>query len=262
MSSDDVALFSEIQATDDLTKLDERDELELMSTQDGHDSDTDHKLAITSPVAATTATTPIIDLSKADDKNTSSLTVTVEALKPEVTSIKTTPTAIQKSSESRHSQKTRSFSAGEETPEKKISTSKSKELKEFPFKDVAHSRSEQLAIQQQSGAEDDASVRSKMKTSISAKGESAVASKSGGTKVSVVSGDALARQYDYHDQPMSLQYDMTSVKISDESRTCSDVRKSGRDLTELGMENMRDRKSGRPNQSNSRPRLECFPYNL
>ena len=165
--------------------------------------------------------------------------------------------ASQKSLDGRHVQKTRSFSAVEDVPAKKIPVSKSKELKEFLAKDVAHSRSEHLEVQQQSGQDETSDGHSDPKA-LSAGHDNAIDRRSA-NKLAIIDGDSLIKEYDYHDQPASLQYDTTSVKIPSESRASSDVRKSGRDLTELGLEIIRDRLN-KNDRAHSRPRLDSKTY--
>lgn len=247
---------SPIVKPSELNKLEQIDENEQNAPTTGVESDNESAFAKSSPVKAHPHVANPLDLPKAVESEESSSTKAVEIAKSDVASIKISA-APQKAPEGRQFQKTRSFSAVEETPEEKISTSKSKEMKNFYFKDVAHSRSEQLETQPQSSS--DNSKSKEVKTSKAEKCETSGTTAKTSTKLSVGDTDSIMRQYDYNEQPMSLQYDTTSVKIPDESRVSSEVRKSGRDLTELGLENMRDRRVN-SNRANSRPRLEYY-YN-
>lgn len=177
------------------------------------------------------------------------------------------PATLLKSSEARHFQKTRSFSAVEETPDKTLPVDANK-LEEFPFKDVSHSRSEQLGMPQQQGPatceEDDEATPMNSKACLLRLAKDG-ASAAGTSKDPYAGGETLIMQFDY-DQPMSLQHDGSNYSKtinegdSGSLRTsgCSNLRKSGRDLTEFEAEATRDRfeKSTKSSCANSRPRLE------
>lgn len=241
--------------TEDLTKLDEKDENEELA--EGHNYfDYEKPVVKLAPEACVSAKADPLNMAEVPEAGTSSPSKTknVDNLGMGGDSFKTVSPQPPKLPEGRQFQKTRSFSAVEEAPEKVPFSAKSKDLK-FPFKDVAHSRSEQLADQQQPSADDSSQVAS---PTYDDKEETVDVNK----RVSVVSGDIMMRQYGYHDQPVSLQYDTTSVKIPDDTHARKDIRKSGRDLTELGMENMRDRGSGRQNRSNARPRSDSITKTL
>lgn len=171
----------------------------------------------------------------------------------EVSCAKVDTASAKKSTDSRF-QKTRSFSAVEDNPEKKGPATKSSGLKEFPFKDVAHSRSEQLEVQQKDAK---ASVGDQSSENIPASHLND--GLEGKSKVFRASGDTFGKDYDFGEQPMSLQYDTTSVKIPNELQTSKNSQRSGRDLTELNIEIIRERK-GRFSHANARPRLELTTY--
>lgn len=193
---------------------------------------------------------------------------------------KSPSSALSKSSEARQFQKTRSFSAVEETPEKStLNVDKHETSKDFPFKDVSHSRSEQLGMQQKQGTatgEDEDATPMNSKTCLLVGKDGGSGSQvDGGTGLTkqtseqpFTGGETLIMQFDY-DQPMSLQYDSAYNQTIDEG-DCTSLRqasgynshrKSGRDLTEFEAEATRSRfekttKSGRSNSS--RPRLELI----
>jgi hypothetical protein len=211
-----------------------------------------------------------IDLSvaveKAGDAPPTTEVIPIDSDRPE----RKSPSALVKTSETRQFQKTRSFSAVEDTPKKKILNIDTHELKDFPFKDVAHSRSDQLAMQQQQqgATEDDDATPMNSRTCLLVnknddcnQTDGAVTKQT--SKQPFIGGETLIMQFDY-DQPMSLQHDSSYNQTIDECDSSSlreggrgNHRKSGRDLTEF--ESTRDRfekttKSGRSNSS--RPRLE------
>ena len=182
------------------------------------------------------------------------------------------PSTLSKTSESRQFQKTRSFSAVEETPKKKTLNVDEHDSKDFSLKDVSHSRSEQLAMTQPQGAigEDEDPTPMNSKTCLVKRDGGSVCrvdetSSKHSAEQSYSGGETLIMQFDY-DQPMSLQYDSSYNQTIDEGdctslrqTAYSSHRKSGRDLTEFEAEATRDRfeksaKSGRSNSS--RPRLE------
>lgn len=169
---------------------------------------------------------------------------------------------VQKTADMRQFQKTRSFSAVEETHDKNVASEQSKT--KLPFKEVAHSRSEQLETGQQAGRQKD-NVGSKKELDEM-------------DEYPRNSEDTLIMQFDYcsHDQPMSLQYEATYERTPEKagcsgrsgggsgagSRRNSNMRKSGRDLTELGAEVARENFDRcKANRISSRPRLEFQPQN-
>lgn len=175
------------------------------------------------------------------------------------------PIASQKAADTRQFQKTRSFSAVEETPDKKVSIEETTALAEFPFEhDFAHSRSEHLETQQQSAPEGDITpVNSKRDLSKARKSDALSGTSTGPGPMS--SGDMLIMQFDYfaNDQPMSLQCETAYSRPSNRAGGNSLLRKSGRDLTELDTEAARDGfDRTKANRMNSRPRLESFPITL
>lgn len=203
-----------------------------------------------------------LDLSKACEKE---ISIQTEALVPEQSQPDPnarckSPAVLQKATDARHFQKTRSFSAVEETHEKKVSTEQSKAIAEFLFKDVAHSRSEQLETAQQQAA-DATPTSSKVRPFDTEKDDSA--NDKDRVKAPKASDETLIMQFDYfsNDQPMSLQHDSTYNKTHDKRNDgcSSNLRKSGRDLTELEAEVARDGfGKTKTNRINSRPRLECY----
>lgn len=170
----------------------------------------------------------------------------------------------------RQFQKTRSFSAVEDTPDKKIVSEHLSAIPDFPLKDVSHSRSEQLETQpmqpRQSVASGDGSEASKVPHVDIAKYETNSEACSGTPKS--LEGDTLIMQFDYYsnDQPMSLQNESQYSGVSGRSGIISELRKSGRDLTELGSNAARSELSQiKANRINSRPRLDtaaCYSSTL
>lgn len=175
---------------------------------------------------------------------------------------------VSKVAETRHFQKTRSFSAVEDTPDKKVNNNNQlNTIPDFPLKDVTHCRSEQLetqSMQQQSSASEEtdskliASSSTVVDHSELMRGEDHSGSSS--SRPPMMSGDTLIMQFDYfsNDQPMSLQHDPRS--------SCSGrnthMRKSGRDLTELESNVARNNfdKTKANRIMSSRPRLEYLSF--
>lgn len=162
----------------------------------------------------------------------------------------------------RQFQKTRSFSAVEETSDKKVIVPEHlSAIPDFPLKDVSHSRSEQLETQPAerqsagSGEGDDVSRRPHLEITRSETKSEAC----GGTPKSF-EGDTLIMQFDYYsnDQPMSLQHESQYRGDSSSARSgASEHRKSGRDLTELSSDvTQHELNQIRANRMSSRPRLD------
>lgn len=210
----------------------------------------------------------------ADKAGDASVTAEIVSADKSNTEQKLSSSVLQRTVDTRHFQKTRSFSIAEDTPKKKVPNAGTNELKEFPFKDVSHSRSEQLGIQPKGEIEqDDEATPMNSKTCL------LVTNRDGNDNEPVDEilakkcsqqiygyGETLIMQFDY-DQPMSLQHETQYNQTIDEGdctslrqATCgSSYRKSGRDLTEFEAEATRDRfeknsKNGRSNSS--RPRLD------
>lgn len=164
--------------------------------------------------------------------------------------------------ESRHFQKTRSFSAVEDTPDKKVMKDKLKTIPDFPLKDGSHSRSEHLETQSllqhdDSLKEVDSNLLASSNTVVDHADEYLKPTPSSSVNMTNkldTCGDTLIMQFDYfsNDQPMSLQHD-SRLECSMSQSKGNHLRKSGRDLTELESDvarGMYDKsKSGR-----SRPR--------
>lgn len=160
--------------------------------------------------------------------------------------------------DNRHFQKTRSFSAVEENPEKKVTTERLRAIPDFPLKDVAHSRSEQLETQSLQQQKHDVKQKENDLNQLAAsnkvvdQSDDYLKTPSSSTIAPDKRGDTLIMQFDYfsNDQPMSLQHDPRfdcSIKQSKGNH----LRKSGRDLTELESNVAR----GISKDNRSRPRL-------
>lgn len=174
------------------------------------------------------------------------------------------PVTASKISDTRHFQKTRSFSAVEDTPDKKVISKQLNTIPDFPLKDISHSRSEQLETQsmQQSNTSDE--IDSKLVASSSTVVDHSELMKcednssTSSNRPPMMSGDTLIMQFDYfsNDQPMSLQHD-PRLNGSNQSKD-SHMRKSGRDLTELGSDAVRNRfdRTKANRIISSRPRLD------
>lgn len=180
-------------------------------------------------------------------------------------------TMTSKTSDTRHFQKTRSFSAVEDTPDKKVISNQLNTIPDFPLKDVHHSRSDQLETQSMQQSNTSGELDSKLVTSSSTVVDHSELMKcednssSSSNRPPMMSGDTLIMQFDYfsNDQPMSLQHDPRSN--SSNQRNDNQMRKSGRDLTELGSDFARnDDKFDRTKTSrimSSRPRLDIVIFN-
>lgn len=162
---------------------------------------------------------------------------------------------VSRVSDLRQFQKTRSFSAVEDTPDKQVIPEHLGAIPDFPLKDVSHSRSEQLETQPQQMRQ----------TNVSGQGGSK------GLQVDIAQtdtkneapklfeGDTLIMQFDYYsnDQPMSLQNESQYSGASSGRSNMSELRKSGRDLSELSSDiTPGEHNQIRVNRMNSRPRLD------
>lgn len=163
--------------------------------------------------------------------------------------------------ECRQFHKTRSFSAVEETPDKKKTINSPGVGPNLPSKDVVLSRSEQLEIQllqQRSPGHDDDFDPSLAQSPNQSQGDNAC-----GSDASRPKGDHLIMQFDYFSdgQPMSLQHDSSNNKNSDRLST-GHFRKSGQDIAESESDGMQcGFDGGKKNRAmNSRPRLDTLSY--
>lgn len=176
---------------------------------------------------------------------------------------------LPKTAETRHFQKTRSFSAVEEKPDTKIPKNQLSAVDDFPLKDVAHSRSEHLETQSLQPNDSSSDKKSKLIASSSTvvdQSDSMMKGEPSGKAVegpSTLSGDTLIMQFDYfsNDQPMSLQHDARFNGAATQTDS-THLRKSVRDLTELETEAVSRAGFERASETNrvmwSRPRLEPF----
>lgn len=167
----------------------------------------------------------------------------------------------------RQFQKTRSFSAVEDTPDKKVATEHLSAIPDFPLRDVSHSRSEQLKTQPKqqrlSIESGDSSGVARRPQSDITKGE--IKSEDCSETPKSFDGDTLIMQFDYYsnDQPMSLQNESQYSGVSSGRSGVSDLRKSGRDLTELSSDITHDELNQiKANRINSRPRLDSSSSSL
>lgn len=175
-------------------------------------------------------------------------------------------TTTSKSSDTRHFQKTRSFSAVEDTPDEKVISNQLNTIPDFPLKDVHHSRSDQLETQSMQQSNTTGELDSKLVSSSSTVVDHSELmncednSSTSSNRPPMMSGDTLIMQFDYfsNDQPMSLQHDPRSN--SSNRRNDNHMRKSGRDLTELESDFARNENKFDRTKTNriisSRPRLD------
>lgn len=144
----------------------------------------------------------------------------------------TSPLVAKVSAENRQFQKTRSFSAVEDNPEKKMIKVPSGKSGDFCFKDVAHSRSEQLDTTNLNSPEVDQDGRK----SRAIDGDDTDCRVKDSEKRKSADKCRLMDQLSYFSdaQPMSLQHDSSYCREFDLERKGSrDIRKSGRDLSNL-----------------------------
>lgn len=183
------------------------------------------------------------------------------------TDISKRKSSLSKTTDSRHFQKTRSFSAVEEKSDSKISKNQLSKVEKFPLKDVAHSRSTHLEIQPHGETVDDANKSIASSSTVVDQSDLTKSEAPGNASAdtpSIVSGDTLIMQFDYYsnDQPMSLQHDPRFNVIATQTDN-THLRKSVRDLTVLGTEQNAQACFGRTTETNriiwSNPRLEP-PY--
>jgi len=169
--------------------------------------------------------------------------------------------------EGRHFIKTRSFSAVEETPDKKIIADRLGVIPDFPVRDVAHSRSEQLEthslLRHDISERDDPNLIASSSTVVDYSDISRKDRVANDSQTPSSGGDTLIMQFDYfsNDQPMSLQND-PRLTDSPGQTISGQYRKSGRDLTELGTEVARNSfdKLKTNRILSSRPRLELHEH--
>lgn len=161
-----------------------------------------------------------------------------------------------KLSDARTFQKTRSFSAVEDSSKKKNNQCCIGIIKEFHLKDQAHSRSEHLEIQSNQANDEEPSEMIASSSTIVDRSELLKTDAIISSLVDRASGeDTLIMQFDYfsNDQPMSLQHEASYANDNLKQQRCQ-MRKSGRDLTELETQNSRA-VNNRTKSDRTRPRL-------
>lgn len=170
----------------------------------------------------------------------------------------TSPLVAKVATENRQFQKTRSFSAVEDNPGKKMIKVPSGKSGDFCFKDVAHSRSEQLDPTKMNSPKADQEARKSRGNDRDADclGQEA-------DKRKTADKCRMMDQLSYFSdaQPMSLQHDSSyCVEFGLGRKDSRDIRKSGRDLSNLSTNETGDLlERPKSSRATTRARLEKLP---